>query len=164
MVNFGGLFSGIGKVTTMPGAAVSKPAQPASKALQPVKAAPQLSKPAGEAVQEIAKKPMSLPTKVAIGAGALGGVALLSSGALGGGCEKLMGTNNCQFITAPEKAISSLTGLPAQLAEGVVFVAAGAFVIGTTLLAHNMVGNGWLTAGTFTASTFVAVGIVNRED
>ena len=101
---------------------------------------------------------------MAIGAGVLGGVAVLSTGALGSGCEKLMGQNNCAFITAPEKALSKLTGLPAQMAECVVFAAAGAFVIGATLLAHRVANNGWVTAGVFTATTFVAIGIVNRED
>jgi hypothetical protein len=161
MVSFNGLTS-IFKAA--PEAA--KVAQPAAKSLQGVKSAQPLAKVSDDASKEVAKK-TSVPTKVAIGAGVLGGVALLSSGAsgaIGGGCEKLMGVNNCQFVTAPEQAISRLTGLPAQLAEGVVFVAAGAFVIGTTLLAHNMVGNGWLTAGTFTTSTLIAVGIVNRED
>lgn len=137
--------------------------QPAPKPLQKVPTPAPISKTADDAAKEV-KKPPVLPKKVVIGAGVLGGAALLSTGALGSGCESLMGANNCQFITAPEQAVSRLTGLSGQLAEGVVFVAAGAFVIGTTLLAHNMVGNGWLTAGTFTVSTFIAVGIVNRED
>lgn len=160
MVNFGAIFRAVPIKAVAP---VTKVTQPASKALRPVSKAPALSKPSSEAVEEIAKKP-TLAKKVAIGGAAIGGIALLSTGMLGSGCETLMGANNCGFITAPEEAISSLTGLPGHLAEGVVFVAAGAFVIGTTLLAHNMVGNGWLTAGTFTAATFVAVGVVNRED
>ena len=138
--------------------------QPAPKPLQRVPTPAPISKTTDEAAQEVAKKPPLLPKKVVIGGGVLGGLALLSTGTLGGGCESLMGANNCQFITAPEQAVSRLTGLSGQLAEGVVFVAAGAFVFGTTLLAHNMVGNGWLTAGTFSVSTLIAVGIVNRED
>lgn len=163
MVNFGGLLSGISKVGSKPVPVVKVPQTP-SKALQPVKAAPTISKPSGEAVQEAAKKPMSLPKKVAIGAGALSGVALLSSGMLGSGCEKFMGTNNCQFITAPEAAVSKLTGLPAQFAEIVVGLAGFAFVAGTGWVAHTVGGNGWVTAGTVLASAFITMGVINRED
>lgn len=161
MVSFGPLASLLNKAPV-----AAKVAQPASRGLQAVKPAAPLSKAkvSDDAAREIAKKPMSVPKKVAIGTGAIGGIALLSSGALGSGCESLMGAKSCQFITAPEKALSTLTGLPMQLAEGIVFLGAGAFVIGTTYLAHTMVGNGYLTAGTFTAATFIAVGVVNRED
>jgi hypothetical protein len=159
--NFRALGSLFGKAADAAPAA-AKVAQPASKGLQTVKASQPLARVSDDAAREIARRPL-VPKKVAIGAGAIAGVAVLSTGALGSGCETLMGANNCQFITAPEKVVSSLTGLPAQMAEGVVFVAAGAFVIGSTYLA-SMAGNGWLTAGTFAASTFVAIGIVNRED
>lgn len=152
---------------------VRQPPQPPAKALGKVQPAQAISRPSGEAVTEIAKKPLSLPTKVAIGGGVLGScceklVAVLWSGALGSCCEKLVGANNCQFITAPEAAISKLTGLPAQLAEGVVYVVAAAFVAGTTYVAYQMVDAprlpGLATMGTFTVSTFIAMGIVNRED
>lgn len=151
LFNFGTLFK-----------AAPTSAQPASKGLQTVAPVTPLAKVSDDAATEAAKKP-TLVKKVAIGTGVLGGVALLLSGVLGSGCEKLMGANNCAFVTA-QQALNKLTRLPAQLAEGVVFVAAGAFVIGTTMLAHNLAGNGWLTAGTFTVSTFVTIGIVNRED
>jgi hypothetical protein len=160
MVNFAGFGALFGKAAAP---TAGKLAQPASKGLQAAPKSTVLAKPSNEAIQQVVKTP-ALAKKVAIGATALGGIALLSSGALGSGCETLMGANNCQFITSPEAAVSRLTGLPAQLAEGVVFLTAGAFVIGTTYLAHSVVGNGWLTAGTFTASSFIAIGIVNSED
>lgn len=140
--------------------------QPPTKALQPVKPPDKISKPSNEAITEIAKKPL-VPKKVAIGAGVLGSVAVLSSGALGDGCEMLMGANNCQFITAPEAAMGRLTGLPAQLAEVAVYLACGAFVAGTTYLAWQVVDApriGWTTLGTATVSTFIAFGVANSED
>jgi hypothetical protein len=139
--------------------------QAASRGLARVPKSEVLAKASGEAVEEAAKtQGMPFLKKVAIGAGAIGGVAVLGTGALGRNCERLMGAENCKFITAPEEAVRTLTGLPAQLAEGVVFVTAGLFVIGTTLLTHNIVGNEWLTATAFVTSTFVAVGVVNHED
>lgn len=137
--------------------------QAAASALRHVHPAEPLAKVADEAAAEVAKKP-SLVKKAAIGAAAIGGVGVLSTGVLGRSCEKIMGANHCDIVKMPEDAIHRLLGLPMLLAEGVVYVAAGAFVIGSTLLAHNVVGNGWLTAGTFTVASFVAVGIVNRED
>lgn len=141
----------------------AKIAQSASKGLASVKAGVPLSKAAAVLKNPTAKK-------VAIGTAVIGGGAVVvsSSGATIPGGPKPPGASGLfgldTFISSPKAAVGKLTGLAGQLAEGVVFIAAGVFVVGSTLLAHNMVGNGWLTATVGTTSTFVAVGIGNRED
>lgn len=106
----------------------------------------------------------SVAKKAAAATAAAATVGVLGSGVLGKECEKLMGAKNCGFIEGPEKLVHEILGLPGQIAEGLIFVTAFTFVVGTTYIAHSIVGNTWVTVGTFGASTLVAVGVVNRND
>lgn len=158
MVNFGALFRAAEGAEVAAARSASRVAQPASRGLLNAERLETLASTAST------KPAMSFAKKAALGTAVVGGTAMLSTGVLGRNCEKVMGADVCGPLISAEGLATRITNLPGQLAEGLIFVTAGAFVVGATLLAHEVVRNGWFTATVFTSSALVAVGIVNRED